>query len=348
MNKRLCVIAAVAALAIGNVCWAIDTVKTAKSTLAGRIVAISPVKIDLEQGASGSTAKEIPVDQVQTVFFETEPTELRTAKTHLLGGHYAEALAALERIKADDSGRPEVRQDIDFYKALCAAKMAMTGNGKIADAGRMMKSFADENRKSYHYFEASETVGDLLMAVGQYAPAAAYYGRLDQAPWPDYQMRASVAAGRAILAQGKIDDAQAAFDRVIAIEASDAPAQRQRTFARLGKAAALAAAKRPAESLKIVEDILQTADPEDSPLLARAYNVLGTAYRQGGQTTEALLAFLHVDLLYPTVPDAHAEALANLAELWGLVRRTQRAERARQTLQEEYPDSPWTKKAAGP
>ena len=79
--------------------------------------------------------------------------------------------------------------------------------------------------------------------------------------------------------------------------------------------------------------------------MARAYNVLGTAYRQTGRTQEALLAFLHVDVLYPSVPEAHAEALANLADLWQQVHQNERANRARKTLEEEYPDSPWTKKA---
>ena len=62
--------------------------------------------------------------------------------------------------------------------------------------------------------------------------------------------------------------------------------------------------------------------------MARAYNVLGTAQRQAGRTKEALLAFLHVDILYSSVPHAHAEALANLADLWQQLHRSDRAQRA--------------------
>ncbi len=347
MIKRTCFLAAFAAMALANICWALDTVKTTKSTLAGRITAVSPVQITLEQSAGGTT-KTIEADQVLMVYFDREPSELRTAKTHLLAGRYPESLAALERIKADDSGRPEIRQDIDFYKALCRTKLALSGNGKIADAGRLMKSFADGERDSFHYFEASETVGDLLTAVGQYAPAVEYYQRLERAPWPAVQMRGAAAVGRALLPQGKTDEAAAAFDRVVALESNDAAAERQRTFAKLGKAAAMVADKKPAEAIIIVEEVLQTADPEDASLLAMAYNVLGTAHRQAGQVNEALLAFLHVEELYPSVWDARAEALANLAELWGQVRRAQRAEQARQTLRQEYSESPWAKKAAAP
>jgi tetratricopeptide (TPR) repeat protein len=330
-------------LALANVGQALDSVKTLKSTVPGKIVGTSPEKVDLEQAAGGST-REIPVNQIQTIFFQSEPLELKSAKTHVLGGRYAEALAALERIK-QASDRAEIQQDIDFYTALCAAKLALGGAGTIADAGRKMKAFADANPQSYHYFEASEIVGDLLVAIGQYGQAAEYYARLEKAPWPDYKMRAGVAEGRALLAQGKPDEAAAAFDKVIATEAEGDLAQQQRMLARLGKAAVLVAAKKPDDAIKSVDELLKTADSSDPLLMARAYNILGTAHRQAGRTKEALLAFLHVELLYPSVADARAEALANLADLWQQVHQAERAATARKTLEEEYPNSPWAKKS---
>jgi tetratricopeptide (TPR) repeat protein len=123
-------------------------------------------------------------------------------------------------------------------------------------------------------------------------------------------------------------------------------ANQQRTLAKLGKAKGLCAAKKHEEAISLVEEILKTADPENVQVMARAYNVLGTAQRQAGRTKEALLAFLHVDLLYPSLPDAHAEALANLADLWEQVHKPERATQARKTLEEEYKDSPWAKKNA--
>lgn len=344
MKTRWFIAATVLSLAVGGVSQALDSVQTAKGTQRGQIVGASPVKIDLQVGAGDvGSPKEIPVNQILTVFYEDEPAELKTAKTHVLAGRYADAATALERIK-DDVNEPAIKQDIEFYKAFCAAKMAMGGSGKVADAGRMMKTFADANTKSYHYFEASELVGDMLVAIRQYAQAAEYYGRLEKAPWPDYKMRAGAAMGRALLAQGKVNEAIAAFDKVMATEAVGDMAQEQRTLAKLGKAAAMVASKKPDEAIKMAEEILKTANPEDAPLMARTYNVLGSAQRQAGRTKEALLAFLHVDILYSSLPDAHAEALANLADLWEQVHKTERANRARKTLEEEYRDSPWAKK----
>jgi TolA-binding protein len=103
-------------------------------------------------------------------------------------------------------------------------------------------------------------------------------------------------------------------------------------------------AKKPADAIKMVEDVLRDADPENATVMARAYNVIGEAYQQNGRNKEAILAYLHVDLLYPSVADAHAEALAHLAELWEKEHKAERAAEARRTLEERYGESPWAKK----
>jgi tetratricopeptide (TPR) repeat protein len=341
MNMRHGFFTAIAFIAAAGVCHAVDTIKLTKGAVAGKVINTTPAEVELEQGPAGST-KQVAVNQIQAIFYDNDPTDLKSAKNHVLAGRYAEGKAALDRIKKN-AARPAVQQDIEFYRAFCAAKLALSGSGKPADAEPLMKAFIDANDKSYHYFEALEIEGDLLAADGRYGPATQYYARLQQAPWPDYKMRAGVASGRALLAQGKIDEAQNAFDKVIATQADDELALAQQSAAKLGKARAWIAAKNIAEGVKIAEDILKAADADDEPLQARAYNVLGTAYRQSGEVQKALLAFLRVDLLYSNVPDAHAEALANLAELWEQARKMDRAAQARKTLKEKYPNSPWAK-----
>jgi len=344
MNIRCAASAWLLAFALCGAAAAFDTIQTGKGKISGRIVEMDAAKIDVEQGAGGAMLQHVPVNEIQAVFYDAEPADLKTAKKRVLERRYPEAQAALERIKQEPN-RPEIRQDIEFYKSLCDAKLALAGIRNVADAGRRMKAFADANPKNYHYFQAIETVGDLLLAVRQYAQAAEFYARLDGAPWPDYKMRAGVAAGRVLLEQGKARDALAAFDNVLANDAEGNLAEEQRIAARLGKAAALTALKRSDEALKIVDAILLKADPDDAPLMARAYDIQGTALRQAGRTKEAIVAFLHVDLLYASEPQAHAEALANLAELWEQEHKVERANRARQALEEKYKDSPWAKKA---
>ncbi len=179
---------------------AIDTIKTAAGkSLAGHVAGMDRVNVELEQGAS-ATVKEVPANQIVMIYYEGEPSALHIAKEHLLAGRYADALTALGRIK-EEASRPEIQQDVEFYRALATAKLALGGTGeiKIVNAGHLMNAFADANPKSYHYFEASEIVGDLLVANRSYAAAAEYYARLEKAPWPDYKMLSGVASGRALL-----------------------------------------------------------------------------------------------------------------------------------------------------
>ena len=47
--------------------------------------------------------------------------------------------------------------------------------------------------------------------------------------------------------------------------------------------------------------------------------------------------------LAPTDPAAHAESLASLVKLWEKLRKTERAAKARNTLNTQYGNSPWAK-----
>lgn len=346
MKQRCLIPALVVCLAVGGAARAFDSIKTNKATVLGRVVGMDSTKVLFQKASAGALSKKIPVNQIQTIYFDGEPRDLKTAKKHVLAGRYAKALAALERIKnlKKEPRRPAISQDIEFIKALCTTKLALGGSMKIAEAGLLMKAFADNNPNSYHYFEASEAVGDLLVAIQEYTQAMKYYARLQSAPWPDYQMRGGVAVGWALLVQGKAKQAAAAFDKVIAVTAEGDAVGRQRTAARVGKAGAMVKMKKPDEAIELVNKVIKQADTEDVPLMARAYNVLGAAELQAGHTQQALLAFLHVDMFYSAQPDAHAEALANLVNLFEQVHKADHANRARQNLKDRYPDSPWIKK----
>ena len=321
-----------------------DSIKTKTGGILCKIVVSSPVKVSIEQGAN-SESKEIPVNQIDVIYYSEEPASLKNAKNNILAGHDEEALNMLAHLKTDLISRKEVREDIEFYTALSSAHLAIGGTGKIADAGRLMTAFIKNSPESYHYFQACEVVGDLLAANRSFAQAEEYYAKVAKAPWPDYQMRAGVAMGHALLANGKNSEAMEAFEKVLANSADDPLSQAQHRSAILGKSAVLVAMKKNDEAIALVNSFLNSTDPEDAAGMARAYNVLGTALRQQGKTKEAVLAFLHVDLLYPTPPDAHAEALYNLARLWDDLHKTDRAARARQVLEQQYRNSPWAEKA---
>ena len=294
--------------------------------------------------------KKVPVNEIAWIIYDGEPSSLNLARMAATAGRYSDALELLEdpqKINPAELERREMKQDLDYYKAYCIAKLALGGTGKLTDAGSTMYKFTEQNASSYHYLEACQILGDLLVATNKFSDAEAYYRKLAQAPWPDYKMQAGVAIGKAQLAEKKYADAEKTFDTVLQIQGEGPLADFQRMAATLGKARCLAQTDKTDEGFKLVQGVIGKADAEYGELLAQAYNTLGTIERKAGRTKEAILAFLHVDVLYFSFPDAHAEALANLEQLWNEVNKGERANKARQILDTRYKNSPWAQQKGG-
>jgi tetratricopeptide (TPR) repeat protein len=318
-----------------------DRIRTAGGSEAGEIIATSPREITIDKGSAGSI--KIPLNTVRSVILDDEPPELTQARLNAKNGGYATAIERLEQIDRPRLKRELVKEDVEFYLAYCAAQQALGGKGEITDAGRKLNDFVRRHPQSFHYLEAVETMGDLLMASDKFPAAQRQYAELAKAPWPDYKMRAGVLLGRTLQAQGKHQEAIVQFDEVLASPEDGAAAKEQKLSATLAKAVSLAEAKQLDQAVGLIEQMIVDTDPEQKELQARAYNALGESYQRAGRTKDALLAYLHVDVLYNTVPDAHAEALSHLAPLWDEVGQTERGRQARQTLQEQYRDSRWAK-----
>lgn len=319
-----------------------DRVKLARGNENGEVSDMTPLEVTLNRGAPGS--KKIPVNQIKSILFDSEPAELAQVRVNLANGGYAKAQQLLEKIDASQVKRDLVKQDLEFYQALIAAKLALGGEGEIIEAGRRLNTFVRSYPNSYHYLEASEIMGDMLMSSGRFENAQKQYAELAKAPWPDYKIRAAVAMGRSLQAQNKHPEAIQQFDAALAIsDDGAADAQNQKQAATLGKAVSLADTAKVDEAVGIIEKIIENSDPQQKELQARAYNALGSCYEKGKKDKDALIAFLHVDVLYNTVPDSHAEALAHLVPLWKAVGQDERSREAREQLQQKYATSRWAK-----
>jgi tetratricopeptide (TPR) repeat protein len=319
-----------------------DRVRLAKGSEAGEVTDTTPTEITIAKGLGGN--RNVAVNEIKSIQFADEPGELSQARLNANNGAFANALTALNKINISEVKRDLIKQDIEFYKAYCAAKLALSGNGEIVDAGRQLNAFVRAYPKNFHYLAACEAMGDLLMAAEKYENAQKQYAELAKAPWADYKMRAAIAAARAFQAQGKHDDALKQFEAALAMATNSDDSQNQILSATLGKAISLAETGKVDEAISAINKVIQDADPEQKELHARAYNALGACYEKDGQQKDALLAFLRVDIVYASVPDAHAEALAHLAPLWQAVGQEERAREARQILKDKYGNSKWAKK----
>lgn len=338
--KRIAILSVVAVLTVtlANAANALDTVKTAEDSVVGAIKSMSALKVVVERG---STTREIPAGAIESISFDGEPAVLKTARIAVDAGRYEDALDALSGLNTGEIERREIVQDVDYYQVYSAAQLALVGNGSITDAGSKVFAFLNANKNSYHYLNAQMLFGDLAGAAGKpQAAQQAYKAVAQAAPWPDYRARAAVALGRSYLSEGKVSDASKMFQVALSTPDTVPGVQAQKLAATLGEARCLAANKKQAEATDMIQTVIKQADPEDNELLAEAYNALGSSYRASDRPKDALLAFLHVDLVYFNSPQNHIEALQNLVELWNEQQMPERSQEAAQVLRDRYKRSP--------
>lgn len=307
----------------------------------GAIVEMSKDKIGLE--VSGVTTY-VEVGDVKRVTFADAPALLTSAQASIASGQLEDAEEKLKKIDKSNIQRGIVADEVDFYLAYCQAKLALAGSGDKNAAVTSMRTFAD-NSGTYHYYEANEMTGDLALGVGRPDVAAVFYKNVSSAPWPEFKVKAAVLEGNALLAQEKYTEAGAKYQMVITANLNTPLATRQKEFASLGKAKCLGKLDKADEGITLCDKIIANSDSRDGELFSRAYNALGACQLAAGNDKDALLAYLHVDLLFYQDPSQHAEALYHLIALWKAENEADRALKARALLKSRYPGSVWASKA---
>lgn len=288
--------------------------------------------------------KTVPVYDIQYIAFDGEPAEFKQARASLASGQLDAAETALEKVDAASVDRDEIKAELQYFQAAVAARKAIGGSGPKPAAGKLLLEFEKTHKTSYRYLSVSELLGDLLVSMGRFEQAGPYYKNLAAVKSETYQMRASLLVGRAQQAAGNHDKALASFEEVLAKKGEGKEAAQQRMEATLGKAVSLAGKKQAAEGIKLVQTVIKSAPEENLELHARAYNSLGNCYLAAGDDKQALIAFLHVDLLFAGFAEQHAEALYHLASLWPKSEKAERGKLALDQLKQRYPGSRWASK----
>jgi len=304
----------------------------------GRVSEVSRDAVTVEVAGN---KQPVGVNEIVRVAFAEDPVDLSTARSAIIQKNYNQALQDLKKIDGQRLANAFVRQDLEYYKALCQAKQAMSEGGDKAAATEAMLNFVKAAPQSYHFYEAAEVLGDLAMSSGKWADAVKYYGPISNAPWPEYQMRANIALGRALIGEKQFDQASEKLAAVLSSDVATPEALRQKNIATVGKAVCLAETGKAAEGIALLQELINKNDPQDSLLFGRIYNALGRCYVKENKAKDAALAFLHTDILFYADADAHAESLYYLSKLWPQINKSDRAIAARNTLRERYAGSIW-------
>jgi tetratricopeptide (TPR) repeat protein len=157
-------------------------------------------------------------------------------------------------------------------------------------------------------------------------------------------MAGKIAKAAMHASEGRFDEALSAYDSVIAVASDDPAVQAKRREAFLGKAVVLEKQQQHEKAARLLETLIDELPPDSARLQAETYLRLGGILERQGKSKEAVLAYLHVDVLFAGEKPLHAESLYQLSRLWASLGYVDRAADASSRLKQDYPDSPWAKK----
>lgn len=314
----------------------LDRVYTYDSTTAspGKVGSVTKEGLEI---TAGSNTKRFMESEIRKVVFQSEPTGLTRARDLANDGQHEKALDELKSVDFSKLSRDLIKADAEYYRLLSRSKLALAGQGDRKAAINEAMSFARSHSNSFHFFSVAKLLGDLHLATKSHQQAVQFYGYLSKAPSAESKIEARYLTGVALLDQGDTEAAEKAFSDVASVEVNSTEALRLKTLAKAGQAVSLAKNGKGKEGLALADELISKLNPTDIEMCARIYNAQGASFEAAGDIEGAILAYLHTHLMFSGQPDAHAQALGRLAELWPKVGRTERAAEARQELQQRYP-----------
>jgi len=309
----------------------------------GEVTVMTPslLTIRLQNGQ----AQEIPVSDVLTIRYDMEPPTLSQAQSSERSGALDVALEKYRLIQKEYGGEDRrLVSDLKFLIARTQVRMALANPAEATAASKAISDFRSENKTNFRYLEATLLEAELLsLDAAKAADARTLLSDVQKSDVKGYRLQAGVQLGLLLLSGRDTAGAMMAFDGVVQESAGDAASSAAFYDASLGKAMCQKSDGKLDESIAALNEVIGKASESESRTLARAWVLKGDCLREKGLPKDALMAYLHVDVLYASEPAAHAEALFYLASLWGPAGHQNRADDARAQLNSRYPNSSWAK-----
>lgn len=327
--------------------FALDTItkKSDGKKVTGTISAMTKNELTLKKTQGDET---VPASDIASIEWEGGGPELKLGYANENNGRFENALQNFAKAKADAKSPSDfLKGEYEYALARVAAKQALADPDKRDQAIQKLQAVLKSNPDHVRFYDTELLLSQIQLAAKDFNGARATLDVLKKSPSADMTMAARIADARILMAEGKIDDAIAAFNAA-ASAAGDSPAETARKYeAMLGNARGLIMQTKFDEALKILDVVTEKGPQDDSAVQAEAYTLQGQALQGLGRSKEAALAYLHIDLLYSREAAYHAEALYQLSHLWKVVQHPDRSAEAAGKLVQIYPNSEWRKKLAG-
>lgn len=327
--------------------FAVDVVsrRSDNAQIRGEITASDIAKVVVKR--TNGEDVTIETSDIKSVLFDGEPSNLRTARANETSGSLDLALEKLTEIdKSYSGGNKALKADLEFLIARVQAKQAMIDSSKVDAAIAAMQAFRSGNKTNFRYLEANLLEAALHGIKNDAAAGQVLLAEVQQSPVKGYQLQAGVDLGRLLLASGKAGEAEVSFQDVVNKSQGDPSAAGALYDGMLGLAMCLKQQNKLDEAIATLDDVIAKASETESRTLAEAWLRKGDCLELKTQDKAALMAYLHVDVLYSGEPAQHAEALKRLSELWAPAGHEDRAVDASARLAERYPNSQWARSGA--
>ncbi len=290
-------------------------------------------------------SKVIPSSDIGKIVWEGEPTSMKQARIYEKNGSLDKVLEGYKKAALNNkSSNPLLKADIQFFIARTIARQAMGDTTKQNSAIIKLEAFRKSNSNSFRFYESLTLLGKLYLSNKQYDKARPVFAQIAKSSLPVHQMQAMSAEAKILLAKGKITDALTIYNRILKMPTQGHLQKKQHFTALLGKANCLQKSKKYTEAVKVFEEVILKAEEDNLALKAEAWLREGDTLRLSGRTKEAVLSYLHVDLLCPSQHAMRAEALYQLSQLFETLGDATNASRSSGKLMGDYPQSVWAKK----
>jgi tetratricopeptide (TPR) repeat protein len=322
------------------------TRRSDRSVLRGEFTAMTTASVKIKQ-VNGQEV-EVPVSDIFNVAFDMQPSTLTQAQSNERSGALDAALEKLTAVQKEYGGDDKrLVEDIKFLIARTKVKSALANPAVVADAQKAISDFRTQHKTNFRYLEASLLEAQLLSLDAANADAAEKLLKEVQAsPVKGFQLQAGVQLGRLLLSKKDTAGALTAFDRSFRPVPAMPELHPPCSTGCWGKLSVNNFRDRLTKRFTTLNEIITKASESETQTLAEAWVLKGDCQRTKNLPKDALWAYLQVDVLYPSEPAAHAEALYRLADLWAPAGHQDRADDARQRLMEKYPNSSWAKQGA--
>lgn len=332
----------------GRAAVAVDVVTRLSdgTTLRGKLGRMDSTSVEIER--TNGQKVEVSVDDLKSVVFEGEPSQIAQARSNERSGAYATALEKLNEARSSlSSPNRNAKINLEFLIARVKGRQALLDASKIDDAITELNTFREANKGSFRYLEATLLQAALHGAKKEADQGKTLLAEVQASAVPGFKLQAGVDLGNLLLKSGDAAGALSAFDGVISQCQGKPGLTRALYSGKLGRAACLKTQNNVDDALLTLDEVIEKAAENDSATLAEAWLRKGDCMSLKGNSKAALMAYLHVDVLYSGEGTQHAEALARLAQLWGPSGHEDRALEASAKLAERYPNSIWARQSAG-